>query len=518
MNRIKKPGFFKKRGFFPALIIFHLFFNMVKGQDVLVLTIDEAIDIALDKSYNIKNLEQFVIGAERNLWAAKAGYRTRITGNIYTPAYDEGFTLVEQVEGNPVAKQFGSFQMRGTLDIIQPMPWIPFGGGDLTFRSEAYQLNSWTPSRTIPDLDIKSNKFFTSLSLIVNKPLFTINEVALELESAELNYERQSRRFKRMELDLVYEVTNSFYLLYRLSQQHEINIEKVRRQEDIYNTTKNKYDAGLIAEVDAMQAEVDLIRDQNELKESEGRLNEQEAAFKQLIGVPLATQVKVITELELKRVVIDVTRAIGLALQNRSEIVEQQINIEDQKISIKQTDARVAINGNLRGYYTFSGFSDPALPYGTSTADLLSSSWDVLKQTPNRGITFNLEVPIWDWGRNKAQVDAAKAVLTRDELTLDNLYVTIEREVRDVVRKVDEAWDRVEMLARSREVAERSFDISLQRFANGDITSTELARASDQLNDAKLSYLTAYNEYKLALADLRRKTLYDFEKDQPLVE
>jgi outer membrane protein len=454
--------------------------------------------------------------AERNLWAAKAGYRTNIESSIYTPTYDEGFRLVEVVGENPIAKQYGSYQVRGVVDIIQPMPWLPFGGGDLTFRSEAYRLDSWTPSPVNPDIDLKDRKFYTSLSAIVNKPLFTINTVALNLKQAELSYERQSRVFKRSELDLVYMVTNSFFRLYRLSEQFDINKENVDRQEGIYNTTKNKFDAGLIAEVDAMQAEVDLIQYRNELKTSEGNLKEQEASFKQLIGLPLDVEVKAITELELKPFVIDVEKAVGLALQNRSEIVEKQLDIENRKINIQEIDARVSIRGNLRGYYNFSGFSD--LPYGASMGELFSNSWDVLKQTPNRGVTFELEIPIWDWGRNSAQVDAETANLQRDELTLQDLYVTIEREVRDVVRTVYESYDRVEMLAKSKEVGEKSFEISLQRFANGDITSTELARASEQLNTAKLSYLSAYNEYKLALADLKRKTLYDFENDRSLVE
>jgi outer membrane protein TolC len=98
------------------------------------------------------------------------------------------------------------------------------------------------------------------------------------------------------------------------------------------------------------------------------------------------------------------------------------------------------------------------------------------------------------------------------------LKITIEREVRDAVRNVSQSWDRVQMLIRSRKVGERSFEISLARFANGDITSVELARASDQLNQAKLSYLAAYIEYQTALADIRRKTLYDFEKKEPLVK
>ena len=503
---------------FALLVSVFIGTGFTTAQDVMVLTLDDAIGIALEDSYSIHALKESMTWAERNLWAAKAGYRTNIQMDLYAPVYDEGFRLVEVVGDNPVAKQFGSYQMRGVLDVIQPMPWLPLGGGNLTFRSEAYRLNSWTPSAADSDVDLKSNKFFTSLSAIINKPLFTINNLALNLKQAELSYERQSRVFKRSELDLVYQVTESFYRLYRLSEQHDINQEKVRRQEEIYRTTKNKFDAGLIAEVDAMQAEVDLIQYQNEEKTSEGRMAAQEASFKQLVGLPLELPVKTITELEVEPVVIDVEKAVGLALQNRSEIAEKRLDIENRGITIREIDARVSIKGNLMGYYTFAGFSDPLLPYGTSTEDLFSSSWEVLKKTPNRGVTFTLEVPVWDWGKNRAEVQAETANLRRDELALANLHITIEREVRDVVRTVYETFDRVQMLAKSVEVGERSFDISMQRFANGDITSTELARASDQLNTAKLSYLSAYNEYKIALADLRRKTLYDFEEDRLLVE
>ena len=488
------------------------------AQDVIVLDIDESIDIALEQSYNIKRLRESVKWAERNLWAAKAGYRTNVQSSLYTPVWEEGFKLVEIVGGNPVPKQQGSFQVRGVLDVIQPMPWLPLGGGNLTFRSEAYQLNSWTPDPLNPDIDLKSNRFYTSVSAIVNKPLFTINTLALNLKQAELSYERQSRVFKRSELDLVYQVTQAFYRLYRFSEQYNINKENVDRQQEIYQTTKNKFEAGLIAEVDAMQAEVDLIQFQNELKSSEGRLQEQEAAFKQLIGIPLERKIRVITELELKPISIDVSRAVQFALQNRSEIVEKELDIENRKINIQEIDARVSVKGNLMGYYRLAGFSDPTLSWGTPTGDLAESSWEVLKKTPNRGVTFTLEIPIWDWGKNRAEVQAEEANLKRDQLELDDLNITIQREVQDVVRNVYQTYDRVQMLEKSNDVSRRSFEISLQRFANGDITSTELARASDQLNTSRLSYLSAYNDYKLALADLKRKTLYDFENNRSLVE
>lgn len=499
-------------------LLFLILFQSLSAQEVLVLNLDDSIDIALDGSYSIKQLRESMNWAEWNLWAAKAGYRTSIESRIYTPVYEEGYRLVDVVDGTPVAKQFGSQQVRGVLDLRQPMPWIPFGGADMTLRSEAYRLDSWTPSASDPDVDIKSSKFYTSLSLIVNKPLFTINETALNLKRAKLSYERRSRAFKRSELDLVFQVTQTFYQLYSWSQRTEIDRDKVRRQESIFETTSNKFRAGLIAEVDAMQAEVDLIQYRNDLKQSEGMLAEVAARFKQLIGVPLETEVRVITELEPKKVAVDRARAIELALANRSELAEKQIDMEEQKIAIRQIDAQVSVNGNLMGYYDLSGFSDPSLPWGTETEELFRSSWEGLRQTPNRGFTFELEVPLFDWGRNKAQVEAARANLRQDQLEYDNLTLDIIREVQDVVRIVFQSWDQLQMLAKSREVGEKSFEISLKRFNNGDITSTELSRASDQLNQAKLSYLSAYVDYKLALADLKRKTLFDFDLNRSLVD
>ncbi|NQT24087.1 TolC family protein [candidate division KSB1 bacterium] len=504
--------------FILCFIVHPLLYVNLNAQDVLVLNLEESIEIALDESYSIKQLRESMNWAEWNLWAAKAGYRTSIESRIYTPVYEEGYRLVDVVEGTPVAKQFGSQQVRGVLDLRQPMPWIPFGGADMTLRSEAYRLDSWTPSNADPEVDIKSSKFYTSLSLIVNKPLFTINETALNLKRAKLSYERRSRAFKRSELDLVFQVTQMFYQLYSWTQRMEIDRDKVRRQEDIYQTTSNKFKAGLIAEVDAMQAEVDLIEFRNDLKRSEGMLAEVSSRFKQLIGVPFEVDVHVITELEPKRVEVDQAQALNLALANRSELVEKKIDIEEQKISIEQIDAQSSVNGNLMGYYDLSGFSDPAFAWGTDTEQLFRSSWDGLQQTPNRGFTFELEVPIFDWGRNKAQVEAAKANMRQDELDYGDLTLDIIREVQDVVRTVYQSWDQLQMLTKSKAVGEKSFDISLKRFNNGDITSTELSRASDQLNQAKLSYLTAYVDYKVALADLKRKTLFDFDLNQSLME
>jgi len=86
--------------------------------------------------------------------------------------------------------------------------------------------------------------------------------------------------------------------------------------------------------------------------------------------------------------------------------------------------------------------------------------------------------------------------------------------IRDAVRQVGAAETRLDILTKRQNIAQRTYDISLERFNNGDISSQELANNNDRLTSAKMAFLSAYISYKLAVEDLKRKTLWDFEKNQ----
>ncbi|MDQ7054198.1 MAG: TolC family protein [candidate division KSB1 bacterium] len=127
-------------------------------------------------------------------------------------------------------------------------------------------------------------------------------------------------------------------------------------------------------------------------------------------------------------------------------------------------------------------------------------------------------MPLWDSGVNRAETAAAIAQLDQVRVQLENQRETVVREIKDVVARVHEAQSRLRVLEKSQQVAERSYQISLARFDNGDITTQELALDRDRLTRARMAYLEAYIDYQLALADLKRKTLYDFETGRSLVE
>ncbi len=92
----------------------------------------------------------------------------------------------------------------------------------------------------------------------------------------------------------------------------------------------------------------------------------------------------------------------------------------------------------------------------------------------------------------------------------------IEREVRNLVNDLNSSLKRLQLLEKNINVAEKSFEITRQRYSDGDIDSQALALERNRLNNAYNSHLSAYINYQLKLADIMRKTFYDFKNNKEI--
>ena len=466
-------------GFFITMFLFG-----ADAEAQYVLTLQDAIDIALEKSYDMKALRLNLTQSEQSYMAAKYRFRTQVEMNLQTPSWSERISAVEVANSIPVYNRFGTMRVQGGLDIRQPLPT----DGYLSLESQLYQSNEMTDLADSGE-NVKGKTFYSSFGLVFNQPLFTYNQLKTGLKQTELNYERTSRQLTRSQLDLIYNVTQSFYTFYRLSKTRDINKESLDQKKAVYDLAKLKFQAGLIPEVEALQTEVDYSSAQADLLSAEANVERQQDQFKIDIGLMLSDDVSVNTE----------------------------IDIELQRLQVVVTDANSEVKANLRAFYDFTGISDPYFAYSTGTSDLFNSSMEDLNRRPrNRGVTLTFTVPIWDWGVNKAEVASARAVLKRQQFYLEEQKKDVENSIRDVVRRVTEAENRLVVLQKSQDVAQRSYNISLERFNNGEITSQDLALDNTRLTNAKMSFLNAYITYKLAVADLKRKTLWDFETNNPI--
>ncbi len=482
------------------------------AQTPTILTLEDAIEIALEKSYDMKLLKLDVVQARENLTAAKGRFRTQASLDFNLPSFTEQLSPVEQGYGFTVYKTRGLYRYQGNLSITQPLPT----NGQLRLSSTAYHLKE--SFLTLTNTDTLTRRFATSLSLSFSQPLFTVNNLKYGLKRATLNFERVSKLFSRRELDIIYEVTTEFYNFYRETRQAEIAQQQMQQQEQAYDLAHKKFEAGLIPEVEALQMEVDLADSRSRYLEAEGGLKRQADYFKQTIGLDLERQISVRTDFSYQLFEIDSLKAIEAGLKNRSELRERQIELELAKMTVREVDSKWQIRGDLSAFYDLSGVSASELTT-TDVQNLFQSSWTDLKNRPrNRGVVFTLTVPLWDWGVNRAEVAAAKVNVQTAEINFTEQTKTIVREIRSAIDKVRESQNRLEVLKKSEAVAQKSYHISVQRFENGDITSQDLALDQQRLTSARQVYLDAFIAYKLAVADLARKTMYDFEQRRSLIQ
>lgn len=487
--------------------------NLPLAQEKRILTLSEAIDIALDKSFSTKSLGLRLESARYGLNAAKGRFKTNAELSLQTPNFIEQVSEDIDPEGLPVFNTRGTTRFQSTLNINQPLPT----DGVFSLRSTLYHRNVST-FLTQTNEDFDRNEFYTSISLQFRQPLFTFNRLKAGFEKANLSFERTQKQFKRTELDIVFNVTQSFYNLYRAIRQVQIAETEVEQQKDSYELARKKFEAGLIPEVEALQMEVDYAQSQNDLLAAQGNLKRREDRFKQLIGMELTEKVAVATNFEYNPFFIDEAFALERALQNRTEIRELEIDKRLAEIAVKETDHQSHFRVDVMAYVDITGISDPNLS-GNGLSELIESSFDDISRRPkNKGVTLNVSLPLWDWGVNHNEVAQSQASLEETELNLNELKKTVTREVRAAISQVKEALGRLTVLKKSEEIAQKSYDISLARFDNGDITSQELALDRERLTQAKTAYLEAYIAYQLAVADLTRKTLWDFENNRSLVE
>jgi outer membrane protein TolC len=239
--------------------------------------------------------------------------------------------------------------------------------------------------------------------------------------------------------------------------------------------------------------------------------------FKEIIGINLKDSVVVKSELVYDPVFVEVEKAVSLALENRLELKENEIRIELQKMEIQRTRAAGMINGDILVNYNFIGVDKSYLSVPMETA--FNNSWQNLQARPGSfGVGLTINVPIIDWGENRARVRSARALLSQNEYQMEGDKVSIERDIRSSVDRLQSSLRRLQLLEKNVVVAEKSFEISRQRYANGDIDSQAMALERERLNNAYVSRLDAYITYKLLLSDIMRKTFYDFERNKSVME
>ncbi len=457
------------------------------------LTLEEAIEIARGSSPNIKKSKLNLYGNQRSLDAQRAALKSRFALDITPFDYNRNRNFNELFSTWNTNEDYNSFAL---FSVSQP---IAATDGTVSLVNRLGYRDNYSEFQ-----DIRTQTYSNNLYLQLDQPIFTYNRTKIQLRELELNLENATISNALQLLSLEQSVTQSFYTFYQRQNDLEIATDEYENQKVSYEITKNKVDADLLAKEELYQAELNLATSKSTMENNQVLLDNAADDFKLLLGIPLTQDLSVEVDVKFVTHDLDLNQAIAYGLENRMELRQRAIDIERSQFELIRTKALNEFKGAVSLSLGVFGDNERA-----------PKIYEVPTVNPRFAVSFT--IPIFDWGENRARMDAANASLEIKKVDLEVEKNEITIGIRKAYRNLQNLENQISIAEQNVRNAELTYSINLERYKNGDLTSIDLDRYQSQLSEKKSTLADALINYKVELLNLKILSLYDFENQQPLI-
>ena len=326
----------------------------------------------------------------------------------------------------------------------------------------------------------------------------------MELKQIEFDYENAGIDYALQRLNTERDITNRFYTVYMAQSNLETSREELENARQSFEIIKNKVEADLSAKEELYQAELNLATAQSSVEERLVALANAEDELKQALGLPLHERIRVMADIGISPVAVSLEEAVRNGLDSRMELRQREIDIELAELQMVRTKSLNEFKGDI------------SLSVGiTGDNERLGSVYDNPTQNPRVAISFT--VPIFDWGEKKARVKAQRTAQTIAKLRQENEKLDIELNIRQVWRRLENLRTQITIAEKNVRNAQLTYDLNLTRYREGDLTGMQISQFQTQLSNKKIAYSQTLINYKIELLNLKILSLYDFEKNAPVI-
>ena len=283
-----------------------------------------------------------------------------------------------------------------------------------------------------------------------------------------------------------------------------IKAQKMAQRINELEFQENKVEADLAAKDELFQAELNLATARSSVDESQVNLENAKDKLKQTLGMRLDEDILVFAEVEIKPIQVNLDQAISHGLGSRLELRQREIESKELEFDMIKTKALNEFKGDVSISFGLIGDNSH-----------LNKVYNNPTQNPRVSISF--AVPIFDWGEKKARIKAQKMAQRINELEFQEDKVDIELNIRQVWRNLENLRTQIKIAEQNVQNAQLTYDLNQTRYREGDITGMEMSQFQTQLSNKKITYTQALINYRIELLNLKILSLYDFDKNIPLV-
>lgn len=454
--------------------------------DTLQLTLKQCLDFALGSSPDLQLARLDSIATESRWRSTSAKSYPQLKMQLQAPdrseSVDYGITYDPAVQQEEYRKiEAGDTRWLSSLQLEQALPW----GATLDFSTRLYR-STWHNDRIGSGGD--TTEYSLRRSVYLDQPLFEGNPVGRSRKIGRLNRQEGLIDFELRRRQVRYRATLAFFGLVSARGELEIAESGLEQARDAEELAQRKLKAGLIPEVELLQIQVDLARREASYRSNEDAVEKAEDQLRLVLGLPPVKKIEAIWEPQPIDEDRNLTEDSGI---ERLELAKERLNLEQAEIETRIAVLSERISTTLSVYYEI----DIRRP---EFADLEEAG------DRNMGVVLNIDFPIFGFGSTSGRVEELRANLRRSRLSYQVTQAEHLNEMRDILRSIRQAADRITIADAALGLSERSYDITADRFGSGLVDSRELLDAQIELSRTRSDALNARIDYHLALANLER--------------
>ena len=415
-----------------------------QSADLRIITIDQAISIALENNYSLKQAKNELDLAEDLIFSEKADFLPSVSAS-----------------------------MNGSRTT----------GQQFIFERFSEDLD--------PFVDVSSQSISGGMNASIN--LFNGFNNILTLKSSQSNKESREQQYERAK-ELVIFNTASRYLQVLLDKEllaiAKQNLETSTTQ---LNQVLAQVELGARPMVDQFNQEAQVANDELVVTQRENTLSLNSLLLvRQLEIDPLGSYDFIVPDLalnDLPWIDVNIRSLVSEALSTRSDILSAEASISSLKYQMQITK-----NSLLPSLRASAGVSSRYSDQYSIPDEDVSFSDQFFDQQVNRSLGLSFSLPLFNNWNRMYSIQSSVVQLKNAELNLDNSKMQVIQEVSQAYNDYSSYVKQLDASEKSLIASERAFQTQQERYNLGASTLIELTQAQSAFVSAQSSYTQAlYN-------------------------
>ncbi len=344
--------------------------------------------------------------------------------------------------------------------------------------SAAYQRSSENTSQGILQHNTSVKGMNYQLGASMSYEVDAFGRVRRLLESAQAQAAAAEDDHGGLLLTLSSQIASTYFQLRGLDAQGAILAQALASREETEALVQSRFDAGVSNELDLSRARIETANARSQLTDVRRQRIDMEHALAVLVGASPSEPLLAGAQAQLPQAPQIPVGLPASLLAQRPDLASSVAGLRAFNAQVGVAEAAFYPAISLTGNFGFA-----SQPLG----DLLQGSSRQFGVGP-----LALSLPIFDGGRNQANLDAAKARYAESLANHQNKLLTALREVEDSLNDVQQLREQASAQDGARTAAERAVEVARARYERGvsnylDVTDAQRSALSAERDTAQIA-------------------------------